>query len=622
MTTMKTTCFGSNFIEKNFSNIVNYPAVALAEIVANAWDAGATEIKITITPDDNDLVTIEDNGMGMSENEFLGRWNILRYNRDTSPIRVKNKSRTVFGKNGIGRFALFCFADQYNIAVSKDGRQLEYTVAEIKESTPSILDIQQYNETKSSKTGVKYQFISSKCSFTNELVTDVAKRFVTDPDFKIYLNGSPITLFELNGEKIYSNENESIIIYNVQSEESRRLAFKGIAFWVSNRLVGKPSWFGFQDGRTTIPRNNSYIVMTKGYENLVKEDWADFHENKSEVNELKEIAFTAIKKHLNDLWKDTKETNKQEHIETVKFELAKLPIKSRERIAGFVSTVYDSLQSPPDKKTVDAAVSAIIIQEKSSSGQELLNTIACMKSGQIDKLNNVLNEWNVDDIQKILFEIDSRLKIIEAIERIRDNKNIDELHVLHPLVLESRWLFGPEYDSAEYTSNKSVTTCLKKFFMIKSSASISKRPDIVIAPDSSLCNFELCDFTPTVAVPKNLLLLELKKGDFPIGRDEMLQADEYITLLNGEAGIYHEVPTITSYVVGNSIKQNTEERMIGKHRIIPTTYNHLVITAKKRMLNIRDKITKYDTFETHELLKSIQQNGVPITIDEFLCKDE
>jgi HSP90 family molecular chaperone len=44
----------------------NVPAV-LSELVANAWDADATEVKIEI---DSDEIRIKDNGIGMSYSEL------------------------------------------------------------------------------------------------------------------------------------------------------------------------------------------------------------------------------------------------------------------------------------------------------------------------------------------------------------------------------------------------------------------------------------------------------------------------------------------------------------------------------------------------------------------------
>ena len=60
----------------------------------------------------------------------------------------------------------------------------------------------------------------------------------------------------------------------------------------------------------------------------------------------------------------------------------------------------------------------------------------------ITGLNTILNKWSVKDALTVLSEIDRRLSIIEAIRKLSKEKDTDELHVLHPLVTESRWLFG------------------------------------------------------------------------------------------------------------------------------------------------------------------------------------
>lgn len=79
-------------------------------------------------------------------------------------------------------------------------------------------------------------------------------------------------------------------------------------------------------------------------------------------------------------------------------------------------------------------------------------------------LNQLLEKWSVKDALTVLNEIDRRISIIEAIRKLSKDKAVDELHILHPLVTESRWLFGPEYDTAEYTSNRQLQTVMKQLF--------------------------------------------------------------------------------------------------------------------------------------------------------------
>lgn len=102
--------------------------------------------------------------------------------------------------------------------------------------------------------------------------------------------------------------------------------------------------------------------------------------------------------------------------------------------------------------------------EKSKKGELLLSQLAQMSADQIDKLTDILNTWDVDDIATVLGEIDKRIVVVEAIQRIYNDKATEELHTLHPLVLNSRWLFGAQYDSPMFVSNSALTTVVKELF--------------------------------------------------------------------------------------------------------------------------------------------------------------
>lgn len=73
--------FERNFIERTYPNIVSDMSIAFAELVANSWDAGATRVDITIPQKQGQQIIIEDNGSGMTDEEFRSRWMVIAYNR-------------------------------------------------------------------------------------------------------------------------------------------------------------------------------------------------------------------------------------------------------------------------------------------------------------------------------------------------------------------------------------------------------------------------------------------------------------------------------------------------------------------------------------------------------------
>lgn len=98
-------------------------------------------------------------------------------------------------------------------------------------------------------------------------------------------------------------------------------------------------------------------------------------------------------------------------------------------------------------------------------------------------LNELLEKWSIRDALSVLDEIDNRISVIEAIRKLSGDKDIDELHILHLLVTAARWLFGPEFESAEYSSNRQLQTSVEKVFETKIQKDVfnnyRKRPDIV-----------------------------------------------------------------------------------------------------------------------------------------------
>jgi hypothetical protein len=75
--------FGEGFLEDHAGSIVKDPHVAIIELIANAYDAGATEVTIEWPNESGGSFSIEDNGEGMTKDEFAVRWKTLGYTRQT-----------------------------------------------------------------------------------------------------------------------------------------------------------------------------------------------------------------------------------------------------------------------------------------------------------------------------------------------------------------------------------------------------------------------------------------------------------------------------------------------------------------------------------------------------------
>lgn len=103
----------------------NIPAV-LSEIVANAWDADATEVDINIYPD-RDEVVISDNGVGMTRTDVNDKFLTVGYEKrkDTeNPFaKLTSKGRAPMGRKGIGKLSVFSIARYVEVYSLKDGEK-------------------------------------------------------------------------------------------------------------------------------------------------------------------------------------------------------------------------------------------------------------------------------------------------------------------------------------------------------------------------------------------------------------------------------------------------------------------------------------------------------------------
>jgi hypothetical protein len=145
--------YEDRFLESWVGSIITDPSTAIVELVANCWDAYATDVKITWpNPKTGKQFTIGDNGVGMTRDEFQYIWRAMSYDRVTRhgttarpPPNVPGLPRFVFGRNGKGRFATFCFSNEYLIRSKKNGQQFTYRVMR-KPEHPLVLEEVEYIE--------------------------------------------------------------------------------------------------------------------------------------------------------------------------------------------------------------------------------------------------------------------------------------------------------------------------------------------------------------------------------------------------------------------------------------------------------------------------------------------
>lgn len=627
---LQNSLFEDDYLLRELGQVAHVPQVALTELVANAWDAGATRVDLILPGEIGSTLTVTDNGHGMTPAQFKRRWMTLRYDRLKHqganvefPAGKSVHPRKAYGRNGVGRHGLLCFADEYEVQTWREGSLATFVVGTESGPSPFVLR----NEKLGKKTGSGTRLavsVARKLPDADEILTVLAARFVHDPEFEIRVNGVQRSFTEIEGrvseETLDLGTGRSATVIVIDSTRlNHSSVHQGIAFWVQRRLVGSPSWAVGQianfDGRTRFARRYKVIVDTQGYEAEVEQDWTGFRTTDA-VRDLYRATADHIGKVAQDLAAEVVEAASEDALTQNRNELATLGQGARLEVAEFTKVIAQTHPTiSPD--FLATAVKAVIHLEKTKSGAALLHKLSGLPHDDVDGLDRLLTEWTVKDALRVLDEIDSRLSVIETIRRLADDPQTDELHTLHPLILRSRWLFGPEFESQEYCSNVTLQTVARELFKSEEAQFINERnrPDIVVLPEKTtwqMTGIESFDpIDPTLTQLQHVLVIELKKGGFELTRKEVNQADGYVQDI-ASSGAMSGTPFISAWVVGQKVAAGVaREKVVGDGnreygRIRAATFGSLVDTANARLLKLRSVLAdRYSASSTDQLLDRV-----------------
>ncbi len=628
--------FEEDYLVRTLGRIAHDPEVALTELVANAWDAGASLVDITVPSVRETALVVQDDGHGMSTAQFKGRWMRLGYDRikhqgahvEFPPERAQWR-RKAYGRNGVGRHGLLCFADHYEVETWREGKGSSFEIGTQSKETP--FKIMKETTFLRPGHGTRLSVVVQRHLPDEGRIREIlSARFLHDPQFVVRVNGQSVSLADQSG----LIEQTQLIIPGCPSVEAfvvdstktaKSTIYQGVAFWVNGRLVGSPSWVvgseALIDGRARFAKRYSIVVKTHdAWSSEIEPDWARF-----KPGPKADALFGAVQKYAQQVFSklasNLVEENSEEALVRNREEFKGLSQLRRIEVASFARDLVKANPTVhPD--TLSAAVQALINLEKSRGGAGLLEKLTKLDDSDIEGLDRLLSQWTVRDALSVLDEIDHRLAVVTAIEKLCGDPATDELHTLHPLVTQARWLFGPEFDSSEYASNVSLRTATAKIFgkrvATTAFANAKQRPDIVSLADAtcSVVGTEAFDSANSNLMRiQDVLIIELKKGKSTIGREEMNQADGYIQDFLG-SGALDGTPIFRAFVVGYEIAPKTarekeiKEESVLRGKVMATTYGQLTRTAHQRLFRLKERIpARYEDVSGADLSAKVMQTA-------------
>lgn len=471
----------------------NTPAV-LSEVIANAWDADATEVVINCSQEE-DAITIIDNGCGMTTEDINNKFLCVGYQkRKNGEAKTRQLGRAVMGRKGIGKLSLLSIADTIKIYSKKDDEKnafcmsrddIEREITSTNRSyAPRVIEFEDFPF----ETGTKIVIRNFKKNINRTaefLKKRLARRFsVIGKDFNIILCGTPITIEDRDFYRKIQ------FVWPIGEFDVAALSsYPNIS--IQPPLDGKISerykisgWIGSSEKPSDLDGNNKISIITRG--KLAQEDLlATFGEGGVYASYLiGEIHADFLD---DDNASDISTSNRQQYIEdderyqALKSHTYKLlksiqgkwtdlrKEKSTDKVTSSIPAIkewYDSLR-PSTKKYAQrlfASIESMRFDDDDSKKRELLKygILAFERLKLTDKLSLLDNNDNmIDDIVKFgdvfadLQDIEATLYWEIANERLKIVKQLSEScdqnakeKVLQKYIFDNLWLLNPSWERA------------------------------------------------------------------------------------------------------------------------------------------------------------------------------
>lgn len=622
--------FADRFLQDHAGQIISEPRTAILELIANAYDAGATKIDINWPTQRGEKFSVADNGIGMTRAEFERRWRTLCYDREAEqgnevvfPKGVRGIKRTAFGRSGKGRHAPFCFADAYEIVTTKDGGCIQMQVGlAVAGTTP--FEITVLKESKKKGHGTEISAVLERHLLdVDELRQLIGSKFIVDPSLCINVNQQQVQLLSLEGLKtseIPVEDHGTITVHFIDSiEHYRSSKLRGITWWVNQRRVGEPSWDrldeegAYLDGRTEHAKKFSFIVIADFLKpgQDVKADWSDFHANQR-TDAVRTAVHRCVIKEIQAQLATTRKERKKNAIENSRELMGELPMISKKTIGQFIDEVQEKCPTMSDRD-LSRTVQVLAKLEQSRAGYDLLAQLAACSPDDLDTWNSLMQQWTASNAEIVLNELDRRLKLIERLEKLVENPLADELHDLQPLFERGLWIFGPEYEAVDFRSNRGLAEVIGKFLGGADYKPPKRRPDFVVLPEISIGAYcaDSYDAAGEICGIRKVAILELKKGGFCVTQREADQARDYSKEIR-KGGRVSASTEIVAYVLGASLEEGLGPADYGENKnlhIIPMVYQTVLRKAHQRTFNLQKRLQEVQPTitsdpEVEEVLRS------------------
>lgn len=287
--------FDPHTIEHLGSNMYSRLPNAVAELVANAYDADATEISVrVIGSGEAQRIVVEDNGHGMSHDDIRDKYLRIGRNRRGRKATATSESgtRTVSGKKGLGKLALFGIGHRIEVSTTRQGSDERLVITMDWDVLIGTENGDYEPESRTESAGLTEQGTSVTVSrltrasdiSPSDLAESLSRLFqYNDADVKLNVVGRdgaqiPVTrdlrLSSVDTEFRWDiptdlpESSEALAASGIAgtviaAEKPLPTQMRGVAVYANGRLVNEPEFFGASDSSYAYAYLTGYIAVDR-----------------------------------------------------------------------------------------------------------------------------------------------------------------------------------------------------------------------------------------------------------------------------------------------------------------------------------------------------------------------
>lgn len=577
-----------------------FPPV-IAELISNAYDADAENVKVTIDYD-NKIVTVEDDGLGMTHDELNESFLVIGRNRRVSEGTglSPTKGRKITGKKGLGKLAAFGIAKTIEVHSVKDSTYNAFRMNydDLKAETEGEYypePISEYSETHE-KNGTIIcikEILQSNIMSIKDLSINLSKRFsFYDVDFKVKLidkntndeiNITKSIYFENLEEEFKWSFPEDFNEEIEKIEEFKRLKNNGVngmiytkptplrksetgfLLYARNKLASENTFFNDRsndrfNGYVTgffnidyIDESNSDDFISTARQSILWEDSPDTILLKTDLDKL-------VSK-VSNLWRIKRKEKKEEQLVLSEDFFDGLTAVERSSILKVKDILLRNSSDADEVESIRRILDSMTTLYKFESFQSYIQELD-EDELTIEKVEKITNDWEYIESKELAKVATGRIQAIEQFEKYV-NGNASETKVIQPFLEKFPWILDPRITTFE--REKHYSSILKENF-----------PDAKLEESNRRIDF-LCNL-----VNGELIIIELKRPAIKISEKEITQALEYKQFVEK----HYKLEKVTTYLMSDRYDMNPTHLTMAKALekngdLYIRSYSDLLRDAKK-----------------------------------------